>query len=171
MNITKKILIILILITCIIFAACSQNDTKTDGDNQPSNNSITDEPAESAKSYYDSLGERNFDGDTFTLLDACHHPNLQVNFPVEEGLNGEPVNDALFIRDKFIEEKYGVELKYIQIPGTGTGCEALEKSVLAGTSDYDLIISPVLGNSLASIATRNVLYNMIDAPYLSLGST
>jgi len=166
-------LIVLLLIVCLAFTACSPD--KADSDSRGGEQSLTDvtgaagEAAETEKSYYDTLGERDFDGETFTILDACHHPHIQVNKPVDEGLNGEPINDALYNRDKFIEEKYGVNIEYIQIVGAG-GCPALEKSVLAGENTYDLVVSPILGNSLNTISTRNVLCNLTDMPYLSLES-
>lgn len=168
----KRFLSVFLLIICFIFTACLSNDkVDVNKKNQSPIDDIAEETAETAtQSYYETLGERDFNGDTFTILDAVHHPDLQVNFAAEEGLNGEPVNDALFNRDKLIEDKYNVNIKYIQMVGQSPGCAALQKSVLAGEKTYDMIVSPVLGNSLASISTRNVLYNMTGAPYLSLQS-
>jgi len=135
---------------------------------------VIDTPEETAEtvtqSHWDILGERDFNGDTFTILDAPHHTHLQVNFSVAEELTGEPINDALYLRDRFIEDKYNVNINFIQIPGFGEGNRVLERAVIAGDNTYDLIVSPVFGNSLDTMSTRNVLYNLIDAPYLSLQS-
>jgi len=163
-------IIALIMLACLIFTACSSNAANPTKENQSSPETITEDAETTTVSYYETLGSRDFKGDTFTILDAVHHPHLQINFAVEEGLNGDPINDALFNRDKLIEEKYNVNIKYIQMVGQSPGCVALEKSVLAGERSYDMIVSPVLGNSLASISMRNVLYNMMEMPYLSLQS-
>jgi len=167
----KTIIIAALLMICFIFMACSPetvNSNESKDDQSPVN--TPDEIAETTESYYDALGERSFNGDTFTVLDSCHHPHLHVNFPPDGEITGEPINDALYNRDKFIEEKYDVTLEYILMHGFGDGCRALEKSVLAGVHEYDLIVSPVFGTSLDVISTRNVLYNMMETPYLSLQS-
>ena len=168
-----------IFIICLSFSACSQNDTNINSDRDRNNesdrfpadidekDSVLDSiPA--AELYYDILGERDFEGAVFTILDANDHPDFHKN--ISESMNGDPLNDALYLRDRFIEEKYGVDIKYIQITKASNGCAALEKSVLAGENPYDLVVSPVLGGSLARISTQNILYNMTDAPYLSLTS-
>ena len=172
--------ILIILTMCFIFTACSQNDNTVinENNNNQNNQSTPDIPNESreetteppAISRFDTLGERSFNGATFTILDAPHHLHLQSNMPEEEGLTGDPINDALFNRDKLIEEKYDVNIEYIQLPGFGTGNTNLQRSVLAGEQLYDLVVSPVLGNSLNTNAMNNILYNLIDAPHLSLGS-
>jgi len=166
-----KIAALLILIClAVIYAACSQDKTATTEGGQ-SAPEITDESVETTEeSYYDKLGERDFGGGIFMIIDSSHHPDLHINMPDEEGVNGDPINDALYNRDKLIEDKYNVNIKYTLIHGFGDGCKALERSVLSGTHEYDLLVSPVFGNSLDAISTRNVLHNMIGAPYLSLTS-
>ena len=109
---------------------------------------MIDTPEETAEtvtqSHWDILGERDFNGDTFTILDAPHHTHLQVNFSVAEELTGEPINDALYLRDRFIEDKYNVNINFIQIPGFGEGNRVLERAVIAGDNTYDLIVSQTL---------------------------
>jgi hypothetical protein len=164
------------LIVCLAFTACSQDNANINEDNEnnqsiPDSGNIDEDIEPIAQSHYDILGERDFKGETFVILDAVHHPSLQINMPDPEGLTGDPINDALYNRDKLIEDKYNINIEYIQRVGQSPGCAALERSVAAGEHIYDMVVSPVLGNSLASISTRNVLYNMLDAPYLSLQSS
>ena len=161
----------LLVIVCLVFAACSKQGENPD--NNQNNQSPVDIPeavAETTTSHYDILGERDFDGGTFAILDANWNIDIMQNIPDEAGITGEPINDALYNRDKLIEEKYGVNIKYIQIEPWDSGCRALEKSVLAGENIYDMVVSIVLGNCLNSLSTRNVLHNLLDAPHLSLKS-
>ena len=171
----KALFISVLLAICIIFTACSPDSSSNTNENNDGGQAqpgvIVQEETESVTvSHFETLGGRDFGGAAFTILDAPHHLHLQVNMPDEEGLTGEPINDALFNRDRLIEEKYNVNIEYIQIHGTGTGNSTLQRSVLAGERLYDLIVSPVLGNSLDSNSVNNILYNILDAPHLSLQS-
>lgn len=167
-------LIASLLLACLIFAACSQNGKdpaetgKTDGNGGQSPDAASGETAAFEASYWDTLQANDFGGGNFTILDANLNAVYHHNMAVE--LIGEPINDELFNRDRFIEDKYNVNLDYIQIEGIGTGCASLEKSVKSGIHEYDLVISSVYGSSLGTVALNGALYNMIDVPYLSLTS-
>lgn len=161
----KNIKVIFFLFIFFILTACSSNSIEN---GEPLNN-IPEEIAEAAtESYYDKLGKRDFEGDTFTVLDANDYPEWHQNFAEE--INGESINDALYERNKFIESEYNVIIEYNQIKGGGAGCSALEKNVLAGSSIYDMIISLAQGGTLEKLAVNGILYNLADAPYLSLQS-
>jgi len=162
----KTTLVIILLFLCIAFSACSP-DGENSGKNAP--DTTGEEVEGTTRSYYDTLGDRSFNGAVFTILDANDHPDFFINFPGEE-MNGDPINDALYMRDAFIEEKYGIDIEYIQILWGNAGCTALEKSVLAGDTTYDLIVSSVLGSALDRISMAGVLYNLMETPYLSLKS-
>ncbi len=116
----------------------------------------------------DELGERDLSGKTFMILDANDHPTMHINMPEEEA-NGDIVNDALIERDTFIEERYGVDIKYEQITGGDKGRAALKNCIAAGDDTYQLIITPVLGtSSLATMATTGELANLADIEHISL---
>lgn len=162
----------LLLIICVVFTACSSSDNSKandGGDESQKNEATAGEIIETAaESYYEILGEKNFEGDTFTILDANDLPQWFHNFAEE--INGDPINDALYARDKFIEEKYDANIRFVPIAGGNNGCKTLEKSVLSGDDTYDFIVSEAQGSSLDMLFTRNILYNLTDAPYLSLQS-
>ena len=163
---TKKIMIILLAIFSIAFSAACSLENPISNENA----GFSEEVSENAeKSRYEILGERDFYGDTFTILDSNPIPNLFTNFPEDGEITGEPVNDALYARDAFIEEKFGVKIEYVKITG-GNGRSVLEKSVRAGEDKYELIVSPLMGPALDSLSTSNVLQNLVGAPYLSLQS-
>jgi hypothetical protein len=169
MNNKKIFGLVLILIFCLTAASCSSKGINTNNDGKTDVGAADNITETTGESYYDTLGGRDFGGAVFTILDANDHPDFFINYPEEE-MNGDPINDALYTRDRFIEEKYGVDIEYIQILWGNAGCAALEKSVFAGENAYDLLVSSVLGSALDKISTNNVLYNLIDAPYLSLKS-
>lgn len=141
-------------IAFLLFTACSRDSAGSDNQNEPRPPALiaeggTDIPA----SHYDVLGERDFNGGTFAILDANDHPDFAINIPGEE-MNGDPVNDALYMRDRFIEEKYGIAIKYIQPAAWAYEvCATLEKSILAGDDEYDMLVSTAIVNTLDKIST------------------
>ena len=167
----KKIILILLILSMVSAAACADNEPTANnsaGGTQANTDTQHGEPAGPERTYYDELGERDFEGDTFTVLDANYNPDLWANTPEE--LTGEPVNDALITRNRFIEDKYNINIKYIQIAGYNTGTQSLRNSVAAGENLYDMVISTILGGNLDTLSQSSVLYNLASMPYLSLES-
>jgi len=156
-----------LFIVLLLVAACSPDGVKPDKNEGENERSIAGQPVlEATTSHYDTLGERNFEGDSFKILDANNYPQWHQN--LAEEINGDPVNDSLFERDRFIEGKFNTKIEYEQI--VSGGCSVLEKNVRAGDATYDLVISSALGGNIEKLATNNILCNLLDAPYLSLSS-
>ena len=171
----KRILAILLTVSMItaIVSCSGAPDTESDiPDDSQAVTSAETETEVTTASYYETLGERNFDGDTFTILDANWNPAVFTNIPDEAGMTGEPINDSMYARDMMLEEKYGVNIEYIQIAGNNNnaGCTALDKEVRAGGTTYDIAVSLAQGGCFEKLAMDNILYNLLDAPYLSLQS-
>jgi len=159
-----KLIKIITLTLCIIFifAACVSDNRSNPDRSAIDNSDITEEPE---ASYWDILGERDFGGATFAIINANQAPDFRI-MPEQE-YSGEPINDAMFDRDRLVEEKFGVNIEYSVITN---GSATLKTQFLAGENTYDLISDIIAGGNLELIATQNILYNLIDAPYLSLSS-
>ena len=115
----------------------------------------------------DELGDKNFGGRTFTILDANDHPDMHVNIP-EDSMNGDIINDALYERDNYISERYGVDFEYVTGMNGRTGMESLKQTVLAGDDAYTMAIAPLLGGAIGAVALEGVLYDLASNDYLSL---
>ncbi len=115
----------------------------------------------------DELGDKNFGGRTFTILDANDHPDMHVNIP-EDSMNGDIINDALYERDNYIAERYGVDFEYVTGMNGRTGMESLKQTVLAGDDAYTMAIAPLLGGAIGAVALEGVLYDLASNDYLSL---
>lgn len=113
------------------------------------------------------LGDYDFGGRVFTILDANDHPDMHVNMP-GDSLNGDIVNDALYERDLYIEDKYNVDIQYIQLTNAKYGTDTLKSCVLAGDDTYTICISTLLGGTLGTIAVDGVLMNLDSVDQLSL---
>lgn len=115
----------------------------------------------------DELGDRDFGGKKFTILDANDHPDWHVNIH-GDSLNGDIVNDALYERDLATEDRFIIDISYVLIANAKDGTNALKNSVLAGDNEYTMCISRILDGALGTIVADGVLANLCDNEYLSL---
>jgi hypothetical protein len=78
---------------------------------------------------------------------------------------GEPVNDAIYMRNLTVEERLGVNLQFISTPGNGDNIanwvKYVQNSIQAGDKTFDIMASYSL--SIASTANAGYCYDLLDA--------
>lgn len=120
--------------------------------------------------YLDTLATDTFAGRTLRIFDANDHPEMHINVALDEQ-NGDLVNDALYARDRLMEEIFGIEIAYTLSPGTAkaaSACRQLDQSVLAGDNEWEFVYSCLLGSALSTSAYSGSLYNLVDIDAISL---
>jgi len=182
----KKFIAVIFCITIImgtifIIASCDNSNNQntnpgnivdnTEGDLNQSNSDI-EEPAEKDRaSVPDNVPpDLKFSGNTFTILSR-----EEFQFGTEMGVdeeNGDIVNDAVFRRNKAIEDRFDITIDVIKIPGIW-GKEAsfnntVKNSVKAGDNAYDLIAG--YAAAVTPLATDGVLLNWNKVPYIDYGA-
>ncbi len=160
----KRTLCLILLLTTL--TSCGSTQSGSQGSSSDSSSSTGSTEA-STPTRLDELGERDFGGRDFVILDANDHPDMHVNLH-SGGMNGDIVNDELYKRDSYIGEKYKVNIVYEQVNGAWAGCEQMKNTVLAGDDAYQLVISSLLGNTLAARALDGVLADLSAINELSL---
>ena len=86
----------------------------------------------------DNLPEKNYNGAEFTIL---YRNEWAYEFVAEEE-NGDIINDAILRRNRAVEDRFNVTLNLYGVQGTYDAAEfrdAVNNSVLAGDSEYDLV--------------------------------
>ena len=116
MSVSKRILsAVLALVLVVSFAACSG-----DGDNTKDTDkaTATTTAASSDTAYYepDELPELDFGGETVTILSREITDVTKVEISVEE-LSSNIINDSIYNRELFVEDRLGVEIDNVQISG------------------------------------------------------
>ena len=79
--------------------------------------------------------------------------------------NGEPINDAVYKRNRYIEQNYNIEIVDIPSPN-GDMPSAIKKAVSAGDDIYDAVV-PNMYNQ-ATLAAGGNLTDLKQIPYLDL---
>lgn len=123
------------------------------------------------------LGNRDFEGKVFKILDANDYPEMHVNYATDETKNTSNINIALYERDMVLKSNYNLgDIEYYPVTKAADGINMLCTQILADASEYDMVISTAVGSTaagtssgtLASIALQGMLRNLNEIEYLSL---
>lgn len=161
------LLLILLLaqISCGSAADTPAVTTGTDTTQAASETTVTNAP---------ELPERDYGGESFDILTAGNWDNNWTeiyDFMAEEE-TGEPVNDAVYRRNRAVEEQFNVVINEINhmgsaVGGTGKGAEFIKKSVLAGDNAYDASLMGAY--DVSTLAYNGYILDLAsDVPYLDL---
>ena len=178
-SISFVLLFALMLCSVSLWVSCSSDDNKTDktaNDEVVSdlNDGAVEETTEDLSLYDPKLPDMDFGGAEFRILNVNQETMWwaivdldmdtdRIDF-VGTALNDAVVNDAIYTRNRNMEEKYNFVIKETQVAG-GSVVSTIKNSVNAGSDDYDLI-SPQTQNA-PSLATSNMLVDLNKVPYLN----
>ena len=165
-NRTAAGLLALLLISGTI-TSCGDSSTAAPGADTAADTTAAVTDAVTAEQEADrlaELGDRDFTGQTYTVLDSNPNDAMHINIPGDTQ-TGELINDTLWSRDAFLEETYGITINYEQ--KTSGGAALLRASVMAGDRAYDLVFATA-GGDMKTMTTQGVLANLCDMEHLSL---
>ena len=176
----KTVIFLVILLMTFILSACSPSgdnntgqtsgtDTKEVGD---SNNQVTERADEYGRTYIEDgvPDDLDFDGVNVNILIRDEN-NYKRDFYAED-INGEVVNDAIYDRNRSVEEALNVKFNILYGATTNTASseaigDMLRQSVLAGDNAYDIVgYYAFYGTTLAA---EGMLYDILDTKYIDLG--
>ncbi len=138
----KKRLLTFLLLTALLLSACADNaETPTEG--TPSD-AVTDTTLGEAPAAEETVGTEeelpappveDMNGAVLTLLNYTPEAFNWANTLIfVEELNGETLNDALFERERMVEETYNASLEEL---ATGDVVGTITSSVTAGDANFD----------------------------------
>ena len=166
----KKFILLSLLIAAFVFS-CAETET---GGNDPTNNNITPEAEENggdggtfddnALSFPD-LPDIDFEGYNFRVINTVGQGHLLSTLFVEEE-TGSPLDDAIFRRNRRMENRFGFNLVHIDVSSPETARDRARTIIQSGSDEFDLaMMEPEQAISLA----QNGMLEMIDdIPYIDL---
>ena len=187
-NYLKKVLSVILLLavifSSIVFAAsCAKDNTANDTNNadaSPDSQDLPDSGAaqETTENQFDpKLPDMDFNGAEFRILNlnqeamwwAISDLDMEIDNieTIGTALSDPVVNEAIYKRNRTIEEKYNFIVKETRVSGDKVA-STLKNCVNAGLDDYDLY-SPQT-NSAPTLATSNLLVDMNKVPYLNFSN-
>ncbi|MCL1792999.1 MAG: hypothetical protein FWG34_03930 [Oscillospiraceae bacterium] len=163
-----------VVVSAVFFAAgCSK---KNDSEAENREKSASDGPAQNetpaeteAPEIQPDLPEADFGGYEFTFLvrmidDAHWYPYNPREIYAEEE-NAEPINDAVYRRNRYVEDKYNCSIKQNQTPNYAG---EMQKTVKAGDDIYSVYYAAVV--DLTSPAANGFFCDLFEIPHLDLGA-
>ena len=176
-TIKPKIISVLIILAMLIsmvliFAACGKGDNETKpsdeakaADAENNEDSGDDTPAKILPNLDENA---NFNGYVFSILTRFNTEPDWVDWVprdivYHEEQDGEPINDAVFKRNTYLEDKYNFKLEQLF---TQNFASDIKKSINAGDETYDMIESPM--RDAPGFAQTGYFLNLNDIPNLDL---
>ena len=158
----KKLTAILCL--CLILTSCGSTEQLP---KETTEAATTTESVTTETRYTPELPDMDFGGRTFTFVDYQTPDERYVmncNYDIfAEGETGDPINDAVYHRNRYVEEKY--KLKIAEY-GSLKPSEEIAKAIIAGDDTYDFIAAPPKRVELAGAATSGYLYDLNSLKYI-----
>jgi ABC-type glycerol-3-phosphate transport system substrate-binding protein len=166
-------LFLIVILLSAVFAACGGETNEPgggSGENVPGGSPGTDgddENQEEAR-IEPNLPEAEFGGYTFTFLAPLYDNVLDWSTDeprelVAETETGEPINDAVYIRNQAVMAKYGIEIDMIT---NSSEVSLLRRAVNAGDDVYDAVV--IFNNNVPGAVTAGLLVDVSSLPYLDL---
>ena len=113
------------------------------------------------------LPEVTYDGYEFRMFvrgpEDSEHWQVLRNIHTDE-MNGEPLNDAVYDRNRIIEEQYNIKIAATPSNSSTGNAGSITKWILAGDDEYDIIIPGM--NQFGAIIMGGVLIDLNDLPHI-----
>ncbi|MCR5264821.1 MAG: hypothetical protein K6D94_13160 [Clostridiales bacterium] len=156
------------LIAASCFASCGQagDGSPENGPNEAVQTQAAETAEETEPSYLETLGQKDFGGEKYIIT-----VSQAGDLPCFAGeLNGEVVNDALYNRDRSVENAYNIVIENHVVPEGNQTAIDITNSTLAGDFYSDIYMDCLSDgkNYMGYAFQHGVLYNLLDVPYLSL---
>ncbi|MCL2774715.1 MAG: hypothetical protein FWD71_15415, partial [Oscillospiraceae bacterium] len=174
-NPTKRILFTvftaLFLIAVSVSAiSCSSNNSNSGGSaNQTGDNSASGTQADDAATTEEEYVYPQMDGGgaDFNILAPTTTWFFYTDI-THDSMTGDVLDDAIYTRNSFIEDKFNINLKEIS-KDIGTVPTELKKTILAGSDEYDISFCPAYsGAYIGSLITQNMFDNLRGISTLNL---
>ncbi|MCL2519131.1 MAG: hypothetical protein FWF15_11260 [Oscillospiraceae bacterium] len=162
----KKVLILILILLAVVLISCGTPDSGTTKNESTNDTVLADIETESAVIIPD-LPDMDLKGETFMFYVMGYERNIN-NYSVEiyaEAETGDVINDAVYRRNRTIEDRYNFEVE--EYPESNTSLSAsVRKVLLAGDNVYQVLMMNLIDS--VSILNDGLLHNLKKVEYIDL---
>ena len=160
-----KMLLTICLSSTLVLTSCasgagSETDSVPEGSVNAGPGSIEIQPPETE--FSDGLPEDSLNGYNFRLF---IRPGSRGDSMFREELNGDRLNDAIYMRDRAVEDRFDVSITVAMISADEYGMDCVP-TILAGDDAFDLLAPH--GRFAFEIALQGLTYEWGLLPYVDL---
>ena len=171
------LVVLVVLIIGILGLSCSktpQSEKNEQNNNLPAN---TEKGGESElipkENILDRLPEKNYDGKEIRILNSSGSDSSQYWLHLDicaEKETGEPLNDAMYARNKKVEDHFNVQINEIEGMSTWDVRSTAQRSAQAGSDDFEMFLTDTNESSTVALQGLTVDFNTLPianlkAPY------
>ncbi|MGI6742835.1 MAG: hypothetical protein ACOX4O_04130 [Eubacteriales bacterium] len=164
---TSAILSALLLISLLALSFAGCGSEKSDAPGQDTGKAAAETTTEETAPSDGLPPDLRFDGEEYVIYSREEH--IWMNEMVTDDMNGEIVNDAVYNRQKIVEDRLGVDIGVVRAPGTwGSHIQFHDKvraNVQAGDNEFQLVAG--YAYYVTSMAIEGVFTNLLHVPYLN----
>jgi len=177
------VILIMLIIAAMLFliTACSQNNpgNNNDGEKNPDSNAGNEaagnednpeqqeqEEAQSNPRILSEAPEKDFEGYEYRILSRGESYSLWEGTDADaEEQNGDPINDAVYMRNRIIEDKYNIII--VNKPSSDLTSSA-RKAIQSDSDEYDIMMGPLSNNFADMLSQGGMLSDLKNIPYIDL---
>ena len=163
------LLIFIFIIAVLTSCAKSDNNEKVIAPENPDINNIADDDdisAAQAERVPTGLPDADYSGYEFRIL--SRGPNYNIHWYAKdiyaEEETGDTINDAVYLRNRTIEERYNI--KIVNIPEDGDLSSVASRAIRAGDDQFDIMSHGL--SQVTGLMTTGGLYDLKEIPYVDL---
>ena len=157
----RKILVSLMILAAMIMTACggtATSDIETDGASGTTTGVSSEQ--KDPRDIDDGLPDTDFDRREFRILTY----EMLVDDYIADTENGGLINDAVFHRNRAVEERFGVTINTTNGGSNAAVKDLTRSSILSGDYEYDLVINHMIDT--ANLAVTGVYSDFNDIKYI-----
>ncbi|MCL2816269.1 MAG: extracellular solute-binding protein [Oscillospiraceae bacterium] len=170
MNIKKTILLVsaAILLLSLFLGSCQTGSEKDDDKNTGNPEQAETAGDQKEANIYPDLEAKDFGGYEFTFLSRLNSNWFTEEWDhrdlFSEKINGEIINDAIFNRNKKIEEKYNIKINEIAVQ-YDQFIPKVSQAVKAGDDIYDTLCTHLV-SEIATLAQGGNIIDLFSMPVI-----
>jgi len=166
----KKALCLILLAAMLLSGVSCSNEAAADETTAQTAAAET-QPVETEYHYYDHIEARDLGGMEFRIISRMTAKGHDVQVHTDYGndeidaqeLDGTPINDTVYNRNRELETRYNFTYQSIQFDTNPM--ETVKTSVLAGSDDYDAVV-----DSLRPMSQYNLFRRYDDLQYIDMSA-
>ena len=159
MRTLSLLLLVAILSAMISCSTATTGEGDTAQPQTPSAEEVVTAGAEEDPYVYDDLPDTDFDGYDFRVL-SCYFYNKELaTYLTFDEITGDPVDDVLYASRDNIQNRFNIEIRWIETGDTTAGRDAVKKAVTAGDNSFDIHIGH--DTNTFGLGKDGYLYNLM----------
>ncbi|MHB1152558.1 MAG: type 2 periplasmic-binding domain-containing protein [Eubacteriales bacterium] len=170
-----KLCILLFIISMVLSASLSCTDSEkaisnasftAANDSAETDTAAEPDDVEKLSDVVSKLPVKDYDGYRFIILtrEESASPYWFTRDVFSEGIDGEPINDAVYQRNSLLEDKYNITI--LGKPSGASPAAKAKKIILAGEDSYAALTDGL--TALSELATANLLLDYNTVPGITL---